>query len=406
MKPRPPQAHSAGTRAPQRWGRLASVVVMVVCMAFMLFGCGVNNKQETADETISPTVSPDSGGTVGTGTATSLFSLTNLFDITQDATFVYWTEKVAGGSAVRRTRKDGSQGTPDILASGNDAFLSWGINTDGTNVYWTLNVASAQGKLLSCPIAGGTVSTLCDDLELPAYVRNNPVDGLLYVVENQASIGRVLRFSKTGGDQDASSAAAQFITNSGTSPAYNIRIAVDSGGSAFAFMTYMLPNLTGGSQGEIRVKPCANAAGTQADTTTQIAAGLINPTDLVVDGTNSRVYWTEYDAASGGVRFASINDVSVRGTQISTSGANILPPYAITGSFASGNTGTVFVSHNAQQASAGGIVSINVATGVATQVADQVAFPLNFVIDTSFFMTEFSYPNGLAPSRLMKFTPG
>ena len=83
-----------------------------------------------------------------------------------------------------------------------------------------------------------------------------------------------------------------------------------------------------------------------------LATGLLNPTDVAVDAT--KVFWPEYDLASGSVRSSLLTATSARGDAIGQNGpVTPNPAYAIQiGVNAVGNE-IVLVTRNIAQANGG-----------------------------------------------------
>jgi hypothetical protein len=377
----------------------------------------------TATASVSPSASTSPGGA---GTETVLDTgQTNIYDLTFDDTYVYYTVKVSNTGGVFAVRKDGT-GSPIQLASGGDANTPWGIACDsGTsgNVYYTDYLPNPQGKVWSVPkpvndVAQGTPVTLATGLSNPTFLRINNVaggDGLLYTVENVTTDGRVLRFRTDQQNQDRD--ASTFIQNA--SPAgYNLRI-VSAGGTPVLLYTLMDASLTTGSNGEVRFKTTTAAAG-DITTTTLIGTGLLNPTDVIAKDNSVTggvdVIWTEYDNNAGSVRRADSTDVGVRGTALgqASGSVSLLPPVALR---SVPGTSLIVVSRNAQQSNGGGLVLIDrstdlaqnlLVTGADGQVSGGVNFPFQFREDgIDFYVTEFNFTqgaNGLStqPSRLVK----
>jgi hypothetical protein len=311
----------------------------------------------------------------------AIANATNIFDVTADASNVYWTEKVANNSFVMALRKDGTQSTPTVLAAGSAANLAWGIATDGSNVYFTTNQGGSAGTVESVPVGeGATPTTLVSGLNSPTFVRLAS-DGRLYVAQNGAGDGAVLRFDAHAAGQTAASGA--FISTPGATP-YNVRV-FDVAGIPTVFYTTMSENLGGSG---------AVYAGS-----TLVASGLINPTDVAYDASNNTVYWTEYDAANGGVRAQSLAAAGGRGSLL----ASVANAAALLG----GN-GSLVVTRNAAADAGGAVLSVDEASGAQSVLARTSAnYPFQIFGDANgYYVTEFNFSQGangasLAGSELL-----
>lgn len=419
---------------------LFSVMAAAIVLTLLLAGCiaGTTVRQSASSSgSPSPTPSPSATGSAtpvpspsgspgAPGTQLILDTgRTNIYDVCQDSVNLYYTIKVAGNSSVMAVPKDGSS-APIVLASGI-VTLAWGVDCDPGStgfVYFTDNLPTPQGTVwrVSKPVNGvaqGTPQMLGTGLNSPTFIRLNNVtggDGLLYTCENVISSGRVLRYQTATPNQSSTTTA--FITDTDNTPPYNLRL-FNVNGLNQLWYTLMSSDLTTGPAGEIRFINTSAAPGPHTNTT-QVGAGILNPTDLTVDPFGLNVYWTQYDVSLGSVNFCKVNQTMQSGTTVGNSGpASIIPPAAILGIFSPGIDPILLVTRNAQEANGGGVYEINVTTNQTTELLVNVGgtqeggtnFPFQMVFDlTSLYVTEFNFSqgaNGLAtqPSRLVRLTP-
>lgn len=361
---------------------------------------------------------PGPTGVPGTGQATTIVTgPTNVYDIAQDDTYLYYTIHVPNnGSVVAVPKSSMGDVAPIVLASGGTANTPWGVTCDpGTTgyVYYTDFLATPQGKVYRVPkpvngAAAGAAEVLMTGLNLPTFIRFNDVvggDGLLYTCENVASNGRILRLTKTGLSQDPT--ASTFI-NMGTNiqPAYNLHL-FSVNGTAQLWFTQMATDLSTGAQGQVRFINTSTTGPVALTSTTLVGTGLLNPSDCWLHQTSATatdVIWTEYDQSNGGARSASINSTSVRGTSIGQAQGSIsfVPPASVKVNQASHQA---FLTRNAQQVNGGGIYIVNLTSDLATEitvsasgggVTGGVNYPFQFVGDATYglFATEFNYTTG------------
>lgn len=389
----------------------------------ILGGCvsGATVRNDTGGGGVIPTptppVPPAPTGVPGTGSATTIVTgPTNCFDIAQDDTYIYYTIHVANNGSVLAVPKSSTGNVaPIVLASGGNANTPWGVTCDpGTTgyVYYTDFLPIPQGTVYRVPkpvggVAGGQPSIIATGLDRPTFIRLNDVvggDGLLYTCENTATDARVLRFNTTTLNQTRNNGT--FINiGANTQPPFNLHL-FSVGGAAQLWFTQMASDMTTGNSGQVRYITTNTTGPVNITSTTLVGTGLLNPTDLWLwqsAPTSVNVLWTEFDQSAGGVRSASINDFSVRGTTIASASTNASsqPPAAIKINQAAS---LAYVTRNAQEVNGGGFVIFDLAQNKSTALTLQtpagvtgaVNYPFQFIGDLTYglFATEFNFTQG------------
>lgn len=413
---------------------LLSLSLLFATVVAILSGCvsGAAVRQPSATPTVVPTASPTPTPTVvpGAGVATVMATgPNNVFDVAQDDTFVYYTVKVAGNGFVYAVSKSATTTTTSPIALASSGTLNpWGVTCDPGStgfVYFTDSQATAgQGSVFRVPkpVSGapaGPAVQLATGLTNPTFIRLNDVvggDGLLYTAENVTNTGRILRFNTTTLGQTAN--ASVFVDNIGVVPVFNMHTFTVNGAAQLWF-TLMASDLSSGQNGQVRFIPTATAGTVNLTSSTLVATGLLNPTDLWLQQAGpgqTNVLWTEFDTQNGSVRRASITDSGVRGTAIGVAPTSVAnqPPASIKVNQAAQRA---YVTRNAQQVNGGGFVLIDLVTDVSialtvsdTNGAGQTGgtnFPFQFVGDAVYglFNTEFNYTDQAVatnPSNLVR----
>lgn len=408
------------------------VGVLIVLLSGCIAGTTVRQSRSSSAASPSPnaSVSPSPSASPSPSPSPTpvgeivLDTRTNVFGETQDEQFIYYTVKVAGqGMVLAAPRQVSVAGTPIVLATSSDANTPWGITCDTSStgfVYYTDYLASGLLRRVPKPVnnaPGGSPQILASGLNLPTFVALGP-DGLLYVTENAPTTGRVLRFNTSTLNQDPSSAT--FVQASANDPPPFKMNFLPGGGGPQLFYTLMNGASLGTSNGEIRSKSLSAANGA-ISTTTLVATGLVNPTDLTFTGAPfaTNVTWAEF-SPSGTVRTAPLTSTSARGTPIGQATGSVSLAGAVSLQIDISNN-VLYVALNQAQTQTTGpnFAQVNMNTDLATNVIDNttggllgaVNFPFQFFLDIDtglLYVTEFNFGSGggsnaatTSPSRLI-----
>jgi hypothetical protein len=165
----------------------------------------------------------------------------------------------AGGNTIATVPSAG--GTPTVLASSQVNVFS--VVTDGVNAFWTDGIGGGPFRVLTIPLAGGSVSTL---YTLASASRIAIAGSTLYLGDNAGAF-------KSGPTSGGS------LTTLATGLLSAQTLAV--GPTHLAWIS---------SFGDIVVMPLAGGA------STTLATGESSPRGIAIDGTN--VYWTAQGSTS------------------------------------------------------------------------------------------------------------
>lgn len=432
------------------FSRAAAVLTMVALLAGCINGATVRTGSKDTGggggggtPTPAPTssASPSGSATPSVSGSVALDSgKTNIFDVTSDDTFVYYTVQVSNNGFLYAVPKS-STGTAVPIKLADSGFVNrpWGVACDpGTTgyVYVVDNLTSNQGKLYRVPkpvggAAAGNPELICGNMQAPTFVRiqGSSVQGgaSLYVSENIPS-GRIYRFNNTFGssaslNQDANQKAF-IVFGAQSTPPYNMHLFPVKAGTAtspstYLFFTRMDGGLLSATQNAVcyvntQNQPPQGGYPESSQFVVTVATGLIFPTDVWLHqrGSELEVMWPEFSQTLGGVRKAKFTDTAVRGTSIGIGNGSVstLPPTSLR---VDETTGVAYVSRNAQQVNGGGFVTINLATDVATaltfsnngSVSGGVNFPWQCIGEPGFGLVATEFQLGqpsTQPSSLVR----
>ncbi len=229
--------------------------------------------------------------------ATSIIG--NPWDVTTDATHLYWTENMPG--AVGRSLPDGS--SLEVLGTGLGSLR--GLAVDATHVYFAFH--DVNGSIQRVPRAGGTIETFAANEPWPLRVLADATHVYWSCYQNA---GRIRRAPKTGGP--AETIATETLTWGlaldattayfGTYRSNGSIFSVPKGGGATATLTTSMRPTSGvalfggdvlftrwqGMTGDVLSVPVSGG------TATVLAAGEGNPMSVAADA--SGTYWTNNGA--------------------------------------------------------------------------------------------------------------
>jgi hypothetical protein len=190
------------------------------------------------------------------------------------------------------------------------------VAVDTVNVYWT-NAGTAannytDGTVVKMPLAGGTPTTLATGQDYPVGIVSDGVNvfwASLGTVAGGYTDGKVQSVPIAGG-------AATLIAGSQVAPTY---------------VSYTSTNLVWTNQGvadstgSLMTVPLAGGA------VTALATGLKSPLQILVDGTNNNIYWTDYGTSAGSYADGDISWIPGAGGTVTVLATNQQSPYGIVG---------------------------------------------------------------------------
>ena len=210
-------------------------------------------------------------------------SVDNALNIAIGGSKVYWTEMTGeSGGTINSANLDGTGVTE--LASIFATPIGIAIDTAGSKLYWT----NSAGRIQSANLDGSRITNVLQNLPGPMDIA--VARGIVYWTQFDAtaSAGNVGIVNPT-----AAQTVARYVSTGSDTPGS----IVVNGGKVY------WTEMTGGSGGTVN---SANLNGTGA---AQLASILAAPIGIAVDGSRSKLYWTN---SRGRVQSANLNGSGIK----------------------------------------------------------------------------------------------